>query len=152
MYVMILCTLKEINMNVSDALNKIGLYSSILGYGEETASGSLLRCLGVSIYSNVKEFTDDIGKHLELSVNIVKEGKLACHYKSVYMFPRGCSSIFSGLKGDELKNFVDVMLGAVSCVSSCTVCDEKSFRLFEVIVSFSEKLGEVSDKAELCVK
>lgn len=139
-------------MNVSDALNKVCLYSSILGYGEETASGALLRCFGVSIFSNVKEFTDDIGRYLELSVNIVKDGKVACHYKSVYMFPKGCSSIFSGLKGDELKNFVDVMLGAVSCVSSCTVCDEKVFSFFEDIVSFSEKLGEVSDKTELCVK
>lgn len=139
-------------MDVNDALNKLCLYSSILGYGKETDKGYLLECLGVSIYNNVREFTDDIGRYLELDVSVFKQDVPVCHYKSVYMFPKGNSPIFYGLKEKELKNFVDVMLETITYVSSFGASEECSFKIFGDIISFSDKLGKVSGKAELCAK
>ena len=59
-------------MNINDALNKICVYSSILGCGKDTDKGSLLECFGVSLYNNVNEHTDDTGRYLELDVKFVK--------------------------------------------------------------------------------
>ena len=73
-------------MNINDALNKICVYSSILGCGKDTDKGSLLECFGVSLYSNVNEHTDDTGRYLELDVKFVKGEKSVGHYKASYMF------------------------------------------------------------------
>ena len=105
-------------MNINDALNKICVYSSILGFGKDTDKGSLLECFDVSLYNNVNEHTDDTGRYLELDVKFVKGEKSIGHYKASYMFPKGDSSIFYGLEWDKLKSFVDVMLVAASYVSS----------------------------------
>lgn len=139
-------------MNINDALNKICIYSSILGCGKDTDKGSLLECFGVSLYSNVREHCDDMGRYLELDVNIVKCGDVIGHYKASYMFPKGDSSIFYGLECDKLKSFVDVMLVAASYVSSFSASDECSFGVLNNIIKYSEDLDSASDKTILSVK
>ena len=139
-------------MNINDALNKICVYSSILGFGKDTDKGSLLECFGVSLYSNVNEHTDDTGRYLELDVNFVKGEKSMGHYKASYMFPKSDSSIFYGLEWDKLKSFVDVMLVAASYVSSFSVSDECSFDVLNNIIKYSEDLDSASGKTILSVK
>ena len=109
-------------MNINDALNKICVYSSILGCGKDTDKGSLL------------------------DVNFVKGEKSMGHYKASYMFPKSDSSIFYGLEWDKLKSFVDVMLVAASYVSSFSVSDECSFDVLNNIIKYSEDLDSVSGK------
>lgn len=139
-------------MNINDALNKICVYSSILGFGKDTYKGSLLECFGVSLYNNVNERTDDTGRYLELDVNFVKGEKSMGHYKASYMFPKSDSSIFYGLEWDKLKSFVDVMLVAASYVSSFSVSDECSFEVLNNIIKYSEDLDSASGKTILSVK
>lgn len=139
-------------MNINDALNKICVYSSILGFGKDTYKGSLLECFGVSLYNNVNERTDDTGRYLELDVNFVKGEKSMGHYKASYMFPKSDSSIFYGLEWDKLKSFVDVMLVAASYVSSFSVSDECSFDVLNNIIKYSEDLDSASGKTILSVK
>lgn len=139
-------------MNINDALNKICVYSSILGFGKDTDKGSLLECFDVSLYNNVNEHTDDTGRYLELDVNFVKGEKSMGHYKASYMFPKSDSSIFYGLEWDKLKSFVDVMLVAASYVSSFSVSDECSFDVLNNIVKYSEDLDSASGKTILSVK
>lgn len=139
-------------MNINDALNKICVYSSVLGCGKDTDKGYLLECLGVSLYNNVNEHNDDTGRYLELDVNIVKGEKSIGHYKASYMFPKGDSSIFYGLEGDKLKSFVDVMLVAATYVSSFSGVDECSFGVLNNIIKYSEDLDSVSGKTVLRVK
>lgn len=139
-------------MNINDALNKICVYSSILGFGKDTDKGSLLECFDVSLYNNVNERTDDTGRYLELDVNFVKGEKSMGHYKASYMFPKSDSSIFYGLEWDKLKSFVDVMLVAASYVSSFSVSDECSFDVLNNIIKYSEDLDSVSGKTILSVK
>ncbi len=139
-------------MNINDALNKICVYSSILGFGKDTDKGSLLECFDVSLYNNVNEHTDDTGRYLELDVNFVKGEKSMGHYKASYMFPKSDSSIFYGLEWDKLKSFVDVMLVAASYVSSFSVSDECSFDVLNNIIKYSEDLDSVSGKTILSVK
>ena len=139
-------------MNINDALNKICVYSSILGCGEDTDKGSLLECFDVSLYNNVNEHTDDTGRYLELDVNFVKGEKSMGHYKASYMFPKSDSSIFYGLEWDKLKSFVDVMLVAASYVSSFSVSDECSFDVLNNIIKYSEDLDSASGKTILSVK
>ena len=139
-------------MNINDALNKICVYSSILGFGKDTDKGSLLECFGVFLYNNVNERTDDTGRYLELDVNFVKGEKSMGHYKASYMFPKSDSSIFYGLEWDKLKSFVDVMLVAASYVSSFSVSDECSFDVLNNIIKYSEDLDSVSGKTILSVK
>ena len=139
-------------MNINDALNKICVYSSILGFGKDTDKGFLLECFGVSLYNNVNEHNDDTGRYLELDVNFVKGEKSMGHYKASYMFPKSDSSIFYGLEWDKLKSFVDVMLVAASYVSSFSVSDECSFDVLNNIIEYSEDLDSVSGKTILSVK
>lgn len=139
-------------MNINDALNKICVYSSILGFGKDTDKGSLLECFDVSLYNNVNERTDDTGRYLELDVNFVKGEKSMGHYKASYMFPKSDSSIFYGLEWDKLKSFVDVMSVAASYVSSFSVSDECSFDVLNNIVKYSEDLDSASGKTILSVK
>lgn len=139
-------------MNINDALNKICVYSSILGFGKDTDKGSLLECFDVSLYNNVNERTDDTGRYLELDVNFVKGEKSMGHYKASYMFPKSDSSIFYGLEWDKLKSFVDVMSVAASYVSSFSVSDECSFDVLNNIIKYSEDLDSVSGKTILSVK
>lgn len=139
-------------MNINDALNKICVYSSILGFGKDTDKGSLLECFDVSLYNNVNERTDDTGRYLELDVNFVKGEKSMGHYKASYMFPKSDSSIFYGLEWDKLKSFVDVMLVAASYVSSFSVSDECSFDVLNNIIKYSEDLDSASGKTILSVK
>lgn len=139
-------------MNINDALNKICVYSSILGFGKDTDKGSLLECFDVSLYNNVNEHTDDTGRYLELDVNFVKGEKSMGHYKASYMFPKSDSSIFYGLEWDKLKSFVDVMLVAASYVSSFSVSDECSFDVLNNIIKYSEDLDSASGKTILSVK
>lgn len=139
-------------MNINDALNKICVYSSILGFGKDTDKGFLLECFDVSLYNNVNEHTDDTGRYLELDVNFVKGEKSMGHYKASYMFPKSDSSIFYGLEWDKLKSFVDVMLVAASYVSSFSVSDECSFDVLNNIIKFSEDLDSASGKTILSVK
>lgn len=139
-------------MNINDALNKICIYSCILGCGKDSDNGRVVECSGVSLYNNVREHCDDMGRYLELDVNIVKGEKSIGHYKASYMFPKGDSSIFYGLEGDKLKNFVDVMLVAATYVSSFSGVDECSFGVLNNIIKYSEDLGRVSDKTTLLVK
>lgn len=139
-------------MNINDALNKICVYSSILGFGKDTDKGSLLECFDVSLYNNVNEHNDDTGRYLELDVNFVKGEKSMGHYKASYMFPKSDSSIFYGLEWDKLKSFVDVMLVAASYVSSFSVSDECSFDVLNNIIKYSEDLDSVSGKTILSVK
>lgn len=139
-------------MNINDALNKICVYSSILGFGKDTDKGSLLECFDVSLYNNVNERTDDTARYLELDVNFVKGEKSMGHYKASYMFPKSDSSIFYGLEWDKLKSFVDVMLVAASYVSSFSVSDECSFDVLNNIVKYSEDLDSASGKTILSVK
>ena len=47
-------------MNINDALNKICVYSSILGCGKDTDKGSLLECFGVSLYNAFEILNTDI--------------------------------------------------------------------------------------------
>lgn len=139
-------------MNINDALNKICVYSSILGCGKDTDKGSLLECFGVSLYNNVNEHTDDTGRYLELDVKFVKGEKSIGHYKASYMFSKGDSSIFYGLELDKLKSFVDVMLVAASYVSSFSASDECSFGVLNNIIKYSEDLDSASGKTILSVK
>lgn len=139
-------------MNINDALNKICVYSSILGFGKDTYKGSLLECFGVSLYNNVNERTDDTGRYLELDVKFVKGEKSMGYYKASYMFPKSDSSIFYGLEWDKLKSFVDVMLVAASYVSSFSVSDECSFDVLNNIIKYSEDLDSASGKTILSVK
>lgn len=139
-------------MNINDALNKICVYSSILGFGKDTDKGSLLECFDVSLYNNVNEHTDDTGRYLELDVNFVKGEKSMGHYKASYMFPKSDSSIFYGLEWDKLKSFVDVMLVAASYLSSFSVSDECSFDVLNNIIKYSEDLDSASGKTILSVK
>ena len=139
-------------MNINDALNKICVYSSILGFGKDTDKGSLLECFDVSLYNNVNEHTDDTERYLELDVNFVKGEKSMGHYKASYMFPKSDSSIFYGLEWDKLKSFVDVMLVAASYVSSFSVSDECSFDVLNNIIKYSEDLDSASGKTILSVK
>lgn len=139
-------------MNINDALNKICVYSSILGFGKDTDKGSLLECFDVSLYNNVNERTDDTGRYLELDVNFVKGEKSMGHYKASYMFSKSDSSIFYGLEWDKLKSFVDVMSVAASYVSSFSVSDECSFDVLNNIIKYSEDLDSVSGKTILSVK
>ena len=124
-------------MNINDALNKICVYSSILGCGKDTDKGSLLECFDVSLYNNVNEHTGE---------------KSMGHYKASYMFPKGDSSIFYGLEWDKFKSFVDVMLVAASYVSSFSVSDECSFDVLNNIIKYSEDLDSASGKTILSVK
>ena len=142
----------EVVMNINDALNKICVYSSILGFGKDTDKGSLLECFDVSLYNNVNEHTDDTGRYLELDVNFVKGEKSMGHYKASYMFPKSDSSIFYGLEWDKLKSFVDVMLVAASYLSSFSVSDECSFDVLNNIIKYSEDLDSASGKTILSVK
>ncbi len=139
-------------MNINDALNKICVYSSILGCGKDSDNGRVVECSGVSLYNNVREHCDDMGRYLELDVNIVKCGDVIGHYKASYMFPKSDSSIFYGLEWDKLKSFVDVMLVAASYVSSFSVSDECSFDVLNNIIKYSEDLDSASGKTILSVK
>lgn len=139
-------------MNINDALNKICVYSSVLGCGKDTDKGSLLECFGVSLYNNVNEHTDDTGRYLELDVKFVKGEKSIGHYKASYMFPKGDVSIFYGLEGEALRGFADVMLVAATYVSSFGSNEECSFGVLNSIIKYSEDLGKISDKTALLVK
>lgn len=139
-------------MNINDAFNKICIYSCILGCGKDSDNGRVVECSGVSLYNNVREHCDDMGRYLELDVNIVKCGDVIGHYKASYMFPKGDSSIFYGLEWDKLKSFVDVMLVAASYVSSFNASDECSFGVLNNIIKYSEDLDSVSGKTILSVK
>ena len=139
-------------MNINDALNKICVYSSILGCGKDSDNGRVVECSGVSLYNNVREHCDDMGRYLELDVKFVKGEKSIGHYKASYMFPRGDSSIFYGLEWDKLKSFVDVMLVAASYVSSFNASDECSFGVLNNIIKYSEDLDSASGKTILRVK
>ena len=139
-------------MNVNNALNKICVYSSVLGCGKDSDNGRVVECSGVSLYNNVREHCDDMGRYLELDVNVVKCGDVIGHYKASYMFPKGDSSIFYGLEGDKLKSFVDVMLVAATYVSSFSGVDECSFGILNNIIKYSENLGSTSGKTILSVK
>ena len=139
-------------MNINDAFNKICIYSCILGCGKDSDDGRVVECSGVSLYNNVREHCDDMGRYLELDVNIVKCGDVIGHYKASYMFPKGDSSIFYGLEWDKLKSFVDVMLVAVSYVSSFSASDECSFGVLNNIIKYIEDLDSASGKTILSVK
>lgn len=139
-------------MKINDAFNKICIYSCILGCGKDSDNGRVVECSGVSLYNNVREHCDDMGRYLELDVNIVKGEKSIGHYKASYMFPKGDSSIFYGLEGDKLKSFVDVMLVAATYVSSFSGVDECSFGILNNIIKYSEDLGSTSGKTILSVK
>lgn len=139
-------------MKINDAFNKICIYSCILGCGKDSDNGRVVECSGVSLYNNVREHCDDMGRYLELDVNVVKCGDIIGHYKASYMFPKGDSSIFYGLEGDKLKNFVDVMLVAATYVSSFSGVDECSFGVLNNIIKYSEDLGSTSGKTILSVK
>lgn len=139
-------------MNINDAFNKICIYSCILGCGKDSDDGRVVECSGVSLYNNVREHCDDMGRYLELDVNIVKCGDVIGHYKASYMFPKGDVSIFYGLEWDKLKSFVDVMLVAASYVSSFNASDECSFGVLNNIIKYSEDLDSVSGKTILSVK
>ncbi len=139
-------------MNINDAFNKICIYSCILGCGKDSDNGRVVECSGVSLYNNVREHCDDMGRYLELDVKFVKGEKSIGHYKASYMFPKGDSSIFYGLEWDKLKSFVDVMLVAASYVSSFNASDECSFGVLNNIIKYSEDLDSVSGKTILSVK
>lgn len=139
-------------MNINDALNKICVYSSILGCGKDSDNGRVVECSGVSLYNNVREHCDDMGRYLELDVKFVKGEKSMGYYKASYMFPKSDSSIFYGLEWDKLKSFVDVMLVAASYVSSFSVSDECSFDVLNNIIKYSEDLDSASGKTILSVK
>ena len=139
-------------MNINDAFNKICIYSCILGCGKDSDNGRVVECSGVSLYNNVREHCDDMGRYLELDVNIVKCGDVIGHYKASYMFPKGDASIFYGLEWDKLKSFVDVMLVAASYVSSFSASDECSFGVLNNIIKYSEDLDSASGKTILRVK
>ena len=139
-------------MNINDAFNKICIYSCILGCGKDSDNGRVVECSGVSLYNNVREHCDDMGRYLELDVKFVKGEKSIGHYKASYMFPRGDSSIFYGLEWDKLKSFVDVMLVAASYVSSFNASDECSFGVLNNIIKYSEDLDSASGKTILRVK
>lgn len=139
-------------MNINDAFNKICIYSCILGYGKNSDNGKLIECSGATLYNNIIEHCDDMGRYLELDINIVKCGNVIGHYKASYMFPNGDVSVFSSLEGDALRGFVDVMLVAATYVSSFGRNEECSFGILNNIIKFSEDLGRVSDKATLLVK
>lgn len=139
-------------MNINDAFNKICIYSCILGCGKDSDNGRVVECSGVSLYNNVREHCDDMGRYLELDVNVVKSGDVIGHYKASYMFPKGDVSIFYGLEGEALRGFTDVMLVAATYVSSFGSNDECSFGVLNNIIKYSEDLGRVSDKTTLFVK
>ena len=139
-------------MNINDAFNKICIYSCILGCGKDSDNGRVVECSGVSLYNNVREHCDDMGRYLELDVNIVKGEKTIGHYKASYMFPKGDVSIFYGLEGETLRCFADVMLVAATYVSSFGSNEECSFGVLNNIIKYSEDLGRVSDKTTLLVK
>lgn len=139
-------------MNINDAFNKICIYSCILGCGKDSDNGRVVECSGVSLYNNVREHCDDMGRYLELDVKFVKGEKSIGHYKASYMFPKGDSSIFYGLEWDKLKSFVDVMLVAASYVSSFNASDECSFGVLNNIIKYSEDLDSASGKTILSVK
>lgn len=139
-------------MDINYAFNKICLYSTILGYGKKGNAGSLIQCDNVNLYSSVNESIKGNSRLLCLSVKIVQGDKVVGLYNSEYMFPKGYTSIFSGLRGSRLNEFIDVMLSTVTCMASFSACEECSFGMVNNIVNFGSKLGTVDDRTKLIAK
>ncbi|MDO4376419.1 MAG: hypothetical protein Q4C33_04510 [bacterium] len=139
-------------MDINYAFNKICLYSTILGYGKKSNAGSLIQCDNVNLYSSVNESIKGNSRLLCLSVKIVQGDKVVGLYNSEYMFPKGYASIFSGLRGSKLNEFIDVMLSTATCKASFSACEECSFGMVNNIVNFGSKLGTVDDRTKLIAK